>query len=60
MRSTAPVFSTQEARKLRQDSVPGSTDIHEFLQGLHKVWKSWAIGQGSQYLAYEQTLPGYY
>ncbi len=61
-RSAAPVFSAQEARNpgLRQDSVPGSTDICEYIQGLHKICKSWAIGQGVQHLANVQILTRYY
>jgi hypothetical protein len=62
MRSAAPVFSAQEARNpgSRQDSVPGSTDIREYVRGLHKICKSWAIGQGVQYPANVQILTRYY
>ncbi len=57
MRSAAPVFSAQEARNpgLRQDSVLDNTDICDNIQGLHKICKSWAIGQGVQHLANVQT-----
>ena len=62
MRSAAPAFSAQEARNpgLRQDSVPDSTDIRHYIRGLHKICKSWAIGQGVQHLANVQTLTKHY